>query len=154
MLTLDIPSRRGKDWQLLLFLIIVVEMSDVLQYIWGRLAGKRKIAPHLSPNKTWEGFIGGILSASAIGTVLWWMTPFRPAQATLMSLVITAMGFFGGIVMSAIKRDAGIKDFGHLIAGHGGLLDRVDSLAFAAPVFFHLTRFYFAALSVAPQSTS
>jgi phosphatidate cytidylyltransferase len=129
--------------KLLFFLAIVVELSDVFQYIWGKLLGRRPIAPHISPNKTWEGFIGGTLSAAGAGTLLWWMTPFSPWQAALMSLLIVLMGFFGGIVMSAVKRDAGIKDYGALIPGHGGIMDRIDSLCFAAPVFFHLTRYYF-----------
>jgi phosphatidate cytidylyltransferase len=129
--------------KLLLFLIIVVQSSDVLQYIWGKLFGKHHIAPSVSPNKTWEGLIGGIASATLLGTALWWLTPFAPWQAAVMSLAITLMGFAGGLTMSAIKRDRGVKDIGALIAGHGGILDRIDSLCFAAPVFFHLTRYFF-----------
>jgi phosphatidate cytidylyltransferase len=138
---------RSRDYQdnakLLLFLIIVVESSDVMQYVWGKLVGRHKIAPAVSPNKTWEGFLGGIASATLLGTALWWATPFAPWQAAMMSLVITLMGFAGGLTMSAIKRDRGVKDFGALIPGHGGVLDRIDSLCFAAPVFFHLTRYFF-----------
>jgi phosphatidate cytidylyltransferase len=115
----------------------------VLQYVWGKLLGKRKIAPHLSPNKTWEGFVGGVLSAAALGTGMYRITPFAPWQAAVIGLAVALLGFFGGIVMSAIKRDAGIKDYGHLIAGHGGMMDRIDSLTFAAPVFFHIVRFWF-----------
>jgi phosphatidate cytidylyltransferase len=106
--------------------------------------GRRRIAPSVSPNKTWEGFVGGILSATAIGTAVWWATPFRPAQAMVMAFTVTIMGFSGGLIMSAIKRSRGVKDYGALIEGHGGMLDRIDSLCFAAPVFFHLTRFFFA----------
>jgi phosphatidate cytidylyltransferase len=73
------------------------------------------------------------------------ITPFTPWQAALMSVVITVMGFAGGLAMSVIKRDRGVKDFGALIAGNGGVLDPIDSLCFAAPVFFHLTRYFFAA---------
>ena len=116
-----------------------------LQYIWGKLFGRHRIAPAVSPNKTWEGFLGGVATATLIGTGLWWVTPFTPWQAALMSLVIALMGFAGGLTMSAIKRDRGVKDFGTLIAGHGGVLDRIDSLCFAAPVFFHLTRYFFGA---------
>ena len=144
LLDLKIPALKDQNVKLLFFLAIVVELSDVFQYIWGKLLGRRPIAPHISPNKTWEGFIGGTLSATGVGTLLWWMTPFSPWQAALMGLVIVLMGFFGGIVMSAVKRDAGIKDYGALIPGHGGIMDRIDSLCFAAPVFFHLTRYYFA----------
>ena len=140
LLYLQIPGFEGRNVILIAYLIFVVQLSDVLQYVWGKLIGRTKVAPTLSPSKTWEGLIGGTLSATAIGTALYWMTPFSPLQATGMCLLITIMGFFGGIVMSAIKRDRGIKDWGHLIAGHGGFLDRLDSVIFAAPIFFHVTR--------------
>ena len=143
LLMLDIPGYQGQNAKLLLYLILVVELSDVLQYVWGKLCGRHAIAPTVSPQKTVEGFVGGVVSATAIGTALWWLTPFRPWQAAAMSLVITLMGFAGGLTMSAIKRDRGVKDFGAAIAGHGGILDRIDSLCFAGPVFFHLTRYFF-----------
>ena len=127
---------------LVIFLIAVVQASDVLQYIWGKLLGKRKIAPVLSPSKTVEGFVGGVLSATALATALWWITPFTPFQAGLIGLVICLMGFAGGLVMSAIKRDFGVKDWGHMIKGHGGMMDRVDSICFAAPIFFHIVRYF------------
>ncbi len=142
LLMLD-ANGEGGGAKLLLFLLIVVQGSDVLQYIWGKLLGRHKIAPLVSPNKTWEGFIGGVASATLLGTALWWLTPFQPWQAAVMALVIALMGFSGGLTMSAIKRDRGVKDFGALIAGHGGILDRIDSLCFAAPVFFHLVRYFF-----------
>ncbi len=144
LLILQIPGFLGHDARLLLYLVIVDQMSDVLQYVWGKLIGKHKIAWRVSPNKTWEGFIGGVASATALGTALWWATPFTPLQSAGMSFVICVLGFAGGLVMSAIKRDIGIKDFGVVIEGHGGVLDRIDSLCFAAPIFFHLVRFYFA----------
>ncbi|MCA9862615.1 MAG: phosphatidate cytidylyltransferase [Thermomicrobiales bacterium] len=144
LLMLD-ANGEGGGAKLLLFLLIVVQGSDVLQYIWGKLLGRRKIAPLVSPNKTWEGFVGGVASATLLGTALWWLTPFAPWQAAVMALVIALMGFAGGLTMSAIKRDRGVKDFGTLIAGHGGILDRIDSLCFAAPVFFHLVRYFFGA---------
>ena len=97
----------------------------------------------MSPNKTWEGFLGGTLTATAIGAGRWWMTPFTPAIAAVIACMITLLGFAGGLVMSAIKRDRGVKDFGDLIAGHGGILDRMDSVIFAAPVFFHVVRFFY-----------
>ena len=143
LLMLDIPGYEGQNAKLLLYLILVVQMSDVLQYVWGKLTGRHAIAPTVSPNKTVEGFVGGVVSATLLGTALWPMTPFRPWQAAGMSLVITLMGFAGGLTMSAIKRDRGVKDFGTAIAGHGGILDRIDSVCFAAPVFFHLTRYFF-----------
>jgi phosphatidate cytidylyltransferase len=143
LLLLKIPGFEGHDARLLLYLVIVDQMSDVLQFVWGKLIGKHKIAWRVSPNKTWEGFIGGVLSATALGTALWWATPFTPQQSAGMSLMICLLGFAGGLVMSAIKRDIGIKDFGVVIEGHGGILDRIDSLCFAAPIFFHLVRYYF-----------
>lgn len=142
LLTLQIPGYEGRNVLLIAFLVIVVQSSDVLQYVWGKLFGKTKIAPTLSPSKTVEGFVGGVASATLIGASLWWITPFTPVQAALMSLIITLMGFFGGLVMSAIKRDRGVKDWGHLIEGHGGLIDRLDSVVFSAPIFFHLTRYW------------
>ncbi len=143
LLMLQIPGFEGQNALLLFYLVLVVQSSDVLQYVFGKIMGRRRIAPDVSPNKTWEGFLGGILSATLLGAALWWATPFSPLQAAGMSLVITLLGFSGGLVMSAIKRDRGIKDFGTLIEGHGGILDRIDSICFAAPVFFHLTRFFF-----------
>jgi phosphatidate cytidylyltransferase len=143
LLMLEIPGYEGKNPRLLFFLVVVVQGSDVLQYIWGKLLGRHKIAPVISPNKTVEGFIGGVLSATGVGAALWWATPFTPLQAAGMALIITLMGFAGGLTMSAIKRDRGIKDFGTLIEGHGGVLDRIDSLCFAGPIFFHLTRYFF-----------
>jgi len=133
----------GPSAKLMLYLVIVDQLSDVLQYVWGKLFGRHKIAPLVSPNKTWEGFVGGIVSATLVGTALWWMTPFRPLVAAGISLVITLMGFAGGLTMSAIKRDRGVKDYGNLIKGHGGILDRMDSLCFAAPVFFHIVRYFY-----------
>ena len=141
---LHIPAYENQNAKLMFFLVLVVQLSDVLQYVWGTLIGKRRIAPSISPNKTWEGFIGGIVCATAVGAAIWWATPFRPAQAALMAFVVTVMGFAGGLIMSAIKRDRGVKDYGTLVAGHGGVLDRIDSLCFAAPIFFHLTRYFYA----------
>lgn len=143
LLSLDIPGYAGQNGKLMFYFALVAQISDVLQYVWGKTLGRHKIAPDISPNKTWEGFIGGITSATLIGAGLWWATPFTPWQSAGMSLAITLMGFGGGLVMSAIKRDRGVKDYGNMIEGHGGVMDRIDSLCFAAPVFFHLTRFFF-----------
>ena len=141
LLTLEIPGYRGRQALLVVFLLVVVQSSDVLQYVWGKVLGRHKIAPALSPSKTVEGFVGGVGSATILGACLWRLTPFQPWQAAAMALVITVMGFLGGLVMSAIKRDRGVKDWGHMIEGHGGMLDRLDSVAFSAPVFFHLVRY-------------
>ena len=142
ILTLDIEGFEDKKLLLMIFLILVVQSSDVLQYVWGKLFGKHKIAPKLSPSKTVEGFVGGVVSASVLGGLLYWLTPFNPVQAVLMSLLICLMGFLGGLVMSAMKRSMGVKDWGNMISGHGGMLDRMDSLCFAAPIFFHVVRYY------------
>jgi phosphatidate cytidylyltransferase len=142
ILTLHIPGYEGRSVILIAWLIFTVQFSDVMQYVWGKLFGRHKIAPQVSPSKTWEGFLGGIATAVAAGTALYWITPFTPWQAAGMAAVVCLMGFFGGLVMSAIKRDKGVKDWGHLIAGHGGFLDRLDSVIFAAPIFFHLTRYF------------
>ena len=144
ILTLDIEGFEDKKLLLMIFLILVVQSSDVLQYVWGKLFGKHKIAPKLSPSKTVEGFVGGVVSASVLGGLLYWLTPFNPVQAVLMSLLICLMGFLGGLVMSAMKRSMGVKDWGDMISGHGGMLDRMDSLCFAAPIFFHVVRYYWA----------
>ena len=144
ILTLDIEGFEDKKLLLMIFLILVVQSSDVLQYVWGKLFGKHKIAPKLSPSKTVEGFVGGVVSASVLGGLLYWLTPFNPVQAVLMSLLICLMGFLGGLVMSAMKRSMGVKDWGNMISGHGGMLDRMDSLCFAAPIFFHVVRYYWA----------
>jgi phosphatidate cytidylyltransferase len=143
LMLLDIDGYDSRSGKLLLFLVVVVQASDVLQFVWGKLAGRRRIAPTISPNKTWEGFVGGVVCATLVGTSLWWATPFNPWQAAAMSLLISLAGFAGGLVMSAIKRDRGVKDYGGLLPGHGGVLDRIDSLLFAAPIFFHVTRFFF-----------
>ncbi|WP_392552828.1 phosphatidate cytidylyltransferase [Orbus wheelerorum] len=143
LLLLHIPNYEGQNIKLIMFLVIVVQLSDVLQYVFGKLFGRHAIVPKLSPNKTVEGFIGGVLSASLIGALLWWITPFDIWQAGLIAILMTLLGFCGGLCMSAIKRDRGIKDFGTIIEGHGGMMDRIDSLCFAAPVFFHIVRYFY-----------
>jgi phosphatidate cytidylyltransferase len=141
-MNLRIPGYEGKGMLLIAYLVLVVQGSDVLQYVWGKLLGRHKLSPTLSPSKTWEGLIGGVLSATALGSALHGLTPFSALEAAGLSFCACVMGFFGGLVLSAIKRDRGIKDWGHLIEGHGGMLDRLDSLCFSAPIFFHLVRYY------------
>ena len=125
---------------LLFFFVLIAQLNDVLQYAWGKLLGKRPIAPAINPSRTWEGFVGGVLSSGLLGLALFWATPFNPIEAAAMAMVISVTGFAGGMTMSAIKRDRGVRDYGTLVTGHGGVLDRIDSICFAAPVFFHLTR--------------
>ena len=143
LLMLRIPGYENQNAKLMFFLVLIVQLSDVLQFVWGKSIGRRAVAPSISPNKTVEGLIGGAGTATLIGAALWWATPFSPYVAGFMAFVLTMMGFAGGLIMSAIKRDRGVKDYGAFIEGHGGMLDRIDSLCFAAPVFFHLTRFYY-----------
>ncbi|MCZ4306720.1 phosphatidate cytidylyltransferase [Zoogloeaceae bacterium G21618-S1] len=142
LLTLEIPGFEGHNAQLIFFLVLTVQSSDVFQYVWGKLFGKRKLAPAISPSKTLEGLVGGVLTSTALGAALFWMTPFTAWQAALVALTINIVGFFGGFVLSAIKRDRGVKDWGTLIEGHGGMLDRVDSISFSAPIFFHIVRYW------------
>ncbi len=143
LLYLPIRGYEGQNAKLLFFVVLITQLSDVFQYVFGKTMGRRKIAPLISPGKTWEGLVGGGLTAVALGTSLWWVTPFSPVAAAVMSAVLVVAGFLGGLVMSAVKRSIGAKDWGRGIPGHGGVLDRMDSLLFAAPVFFHLTGYYF-----------
>lgn len=145
LMNLNIEDFEDRNILLLIFLVLVVQASDVLQFVWGKLWGKRKIMPTLSPNKTIIGTIGGIASATLLATCLYWLTPFTPFQAAMIGYLICMMGFLGGLVMSGIKRSYGVKDWGHMIDGHGGMLDRVDSLCFAAPIFFHIVRYFWVA---------
>lgn len=128
---------------LLLWLVVVCQLSDVLQYVFGKTLGRTRFSPNVSPSKTLEGLFGGALTAALIGAALYGLTPFSPLEAFAMALAVVAAGFFGGFVLSAVKRDLGAKDWGYVIEGHGGVLDRVDSLIFAAPILFHLTRYWF-----------
>jgi phosphatidate cytidylyltransferase len=123
---------------LLLFLVFLTEINDVMQFTWGKIFGKHKIIPRVSPNKTWEGFIGGVISTTIIGYFLGFLTPLNVNQVVFVSFMIAISGFFGDVVMSSIKRDIGVKDMATTIPGHGGVLDRIDSLAYTAPVFFHI----------------
>lgn len=145
LLWLEIPDLAMGPAGLVLFLVAVTQGSDVLQYIWGKLAGRHPIAPHLSPKKTIEGFAGGVLSASALGAAMAGLTPFSRGQAFAAAFVLCVIGFFGGLILSAIKRERGLKDWGTLIEGHGGMMDRMDSLCFSAPVYFHVLRYFFVA---------
>jgi phosphatidate cytidylyltransferase len=153
LLNLPLRTSGGDPWGepdshlpnagLLFYFILVVQLGDVLQYLWSRLAGRRVIAPKINASRTWEGLLGGVTSTTLVGALLWWATPFQFWQAACMSMVVATTGFGGSMVMSAIKRDRGVADYGTLVQGHHGVLDRIDSLCFAAPVFYHLTRYFF-----------
>jgi phosphatidate cytidylyltransferase len=146
LLTLN-PSAGGGP-RLLFFFVLIVQLSDAFQYAWSQFPNRHVIVPAINTTRTWEGLLGGTISVMLVGMLLWWATPFTGANwwmSGVMSAVIALMGFAGSITMSAIKRDRGVKDYGTLIEGHGGVLDHIDSICFAAPVFFHLTRWWLGA---------
>ncbi|HEX6143995.1 MAG TPA: phosphatidate cytidylyltransferase [Geminicoccaceae bacterium] len=123
---------------LLLYLLFLTQFNDVAQYVWGRRFGRRKVVPSVSPNKTLEGLLGGVATTAVLAVALApWLTPFDPLTAAIAGLAIGAAGFAGDVTISAVKRDLGVKDSGSLLPGHGGILDRIDSLTFTAPLFFH-----------------
>lgn len=135
----------GSPAGLLFFLLVMVQISDMLQFVWDRVAGQRVIAETVHPTKTWEGLIGAACSTMLVGILLQLLlpvTPFTWHGAGLMALLISIMASSGGMTMSAIKRDRKVKDYGTLVQGHAGVLDRIDSLCFAAPIFFHVTRIF------------
>lgn len=142
ILTLKFANWDGSNEGLLLFFVILVQLNDIWQYAWGKLLGQHVIAPTINASRTWEGLIGGLVSTTLMGILFFWITPFRIWEAGLVALVTGIMGSAGGMTLSAIKRDRGVTDYGTLVQGHPGLLDRIDSLCFAAPVFFHLSRLY------------
>jgi phosphatidate cytidylyltransferase len=128
----------GSKAGLLFYFVLLVQLADVLQYGWGKLIGRHVIAPNINASRTWEGFCGGVASTALCGVMLWWVTPFGVWGSACMGMVIAVMGYAGGMTMSAIKRERGVEDYGTLVQGHPGVLDRIDSLCFSAPVFFHL----------------
>jgi phosphatidate cytidylyltransferase len=123
--------------ELVLYLILLTELNDILQYLWGKSLGRRKIVPKVSPNKTVEGFLGAFVSIIILAWVFSFLTPFLWYEALIAGVIISGGGFVGDVVISMVKRDIGVKDSGSLIPGHGGILDRVDSLTYTAPLFFH-----------------
>ncbi len=127
---------------LIFFLILITQLNDVCQFIFGKLFGKRKISPVISPNKTLAGFLGGVLGSVAFGYLFRELLPFNDLQVVLISTLIAVCGFFGDLNISAIKRDLNIKDMSNLIPGHGGILDRMDSLIFSNVVFFYLIYYW------------
>lgn len=141
LMTIDLPGYGERSVLLIAFLVMVVQLGDLLEYFFGRRIGRRKIAPGLSP-KTLEGMACGVLSAMAIGATLSWITPFGVIGAAVMAGVASVVGMLGNLVFAAIKRDRGVKDWSHLIPGQGGFVDQLDSVIFAAPIFYHLTMFF------------
>lgn len=129
---------------LVLYLVFLTQFNDVCQYLFGKLLGKHPILPKVSPKKTWEGFIGGLLTTTLLAWLLApWLTALLPWHAILLGLLLGSGGFAGDVTISAVKRDLALKDTGTLIPGHGGILDRIDSLIYTAPLFFYfVTHFY------------
>lgn len=128
---------------LVVALLVLTEANDVAQYVWGKTFGRHKIIPKVSPNKTWEGFLGGLVTTALLSLVLLpILTPHGGWLALGCGVLVAVAGFFGDVTVSAVKRDLRRKDAGTLIPGHGGILDRVDSLIFTAPLFFHVTRWF------------
>lgn len=141
---IDIQDNYWFGLKLFVLILLLTELNDVFQYLTGKLFGKRKIVPKISPNKTLEGFVGGVFLTIVLSISIGPFTipGYRLYVYALLGIAIGVLGFLGDVCLSAIKRDAGVKDFGNLIPGHGGLLDRVDSLAFVLPLFYLLLRFF------------
>lgn len=134
------PVAGAAGW--FLFVIILTEFADIAQALIGRRIGSRSITPHVSPHKTWEGFLAGVASTVLLAVVLGrWLTPLGYFQSAAAGLLIALAGFCGDLNMSAVKRDAGVKDSGRLLPGQGGILDRIDSLTFSAPAFYYFVLF-------------
>ncbi len=148
------PIAGGKG--LLLYLLLLTEGNDIAQYLWGKALGRQPILPKISPKKTWTGWLGGVLTTTAIAVLMApVLTPFHRMYAAVLGVMLAAAGFVGDVTVSALKRDLGVKDSGNLLPGHGGILDRIDSLTYTAPLFFHLTVFfYFHTVPLTPGSRS
>ncbi len=124
---------------LLFCFVLLIQLSDIFQYLWSSVLRGHPVASTINSNKTWEGVFCGAFSTALLAVALWTFMPFRFWwQVALSGFIISLMGFAGSITMSAIKRDRGVADYGTLVEGHNGILDRIDSLCFAAPVFYHL----------------
>ncbi|TCO38168.1 phosphatidate cytidylyltransferase [Dokdonella fugitiva] len=138
------PARGAHGAALLLFVVLLTELNDVLQYIWGRTLGRRKVMESVSPKKTVEGLVGGALTTTLVAFLLApVLTPLTRPDSIAIGLMIGFGGFLGDVTISAVKRDIGVKDTGTMIPGHGGILDRIDSLLFTAPLFFHFMAFFY-----------
>ncbi len=132
----------GQHW--ILFLFLVIWTGDIAAYYWGRYIGKKPMAPIVSPGKTWEGAIAGIagnLAAAGLAK-LWFMTGVSAVHCLIAALICGIIGQFGDLAESLLKRNAGVKDSGTIIPGHGGILDRVDSLLFAGPALYCYCRIF------------
>lgn len=138
----ELPGYEAGNGGMILWLVLITELNDIFQFTWGKLFGKHKIIPSVSPNKTVEGFVGGLVCTTILGYFLSFLLPVDPIKAAILGGFLAFTGFMGDVTISAIKRDLGIKDMGSSIPGHGGVMDRIDSLAFNSLVCFHLIRYW------------
>jgi phosphatidate cytidylyltransferase len=136
------PGFSAGNYGLVLFLLFLTQFNDILQFLWGKSIGKHKILPSVSPNKTWEGFLGGFICTTILAYFFKFLTFFTPVQAIIAGGLISFAGFAGDLNISAVKRDIGIKDMGNLIPGHGGIMDRIDSLSYTSLAFFNLAWYW------------
>ncbi|MGI9262190.1 MAG: phosphatidate cytidylyltransferase [Woeseiaceae bacterium] len=129
---------------LLLFLVFLTQFNDVAQFIWGKTIGHTKVVPTVSPGKTRGGLLGGMTTTIVLAAILGpWLTPMNLVHSIAAGVIIGLGGFLGDVTISAVKRDVGSKDSGQLLPGHGGILDRIDSLTFTAPLFFHFIQYLY-----------
>jgi len=148
LLDLDLVRTNGTKWagsnlSLLVFLVLIAQLASVLERAWSRVAGRHLLAEKINGSRTWEGLFGAMVTTGLIAASLCWATPFYPWEAGVMGAAVTVMATAGTLAMSAIKRDRGVTDTGTLVQGHAGVLDQIDNICFAAPVFYHLTRFFY-----------
>lgn len=142
---LSFPPKEGFDagnGALILFIVLITEINDVYQFTCGKLFGKNKIIPTVSPNKTVEGFIGGMILTTLTAYFLRFLLPINAEKVIVLTILLCIVGFGGDITLSAVKREHKIKDMGASIPGHGGIMDRLDSLAFTSLAFFYLIRYW------------
>ncbi len=134
----------GGGAALVLYLVFLTQANDVAQFLWGKSVGRHRVVPKVSPNKTWGGLLGGVFTTVVLGVGLArWLTPMTTREAVLATMIIGLGGFIGDVVISALKRDLDIKASGTMLPGHGGILDRIDSLTYTAPLFFHFTYYLY-----------
>lgn len=141
LLFLEIEAYEGRNVLLITWLILVVQLADIYQYFIGRLFGKRLLSPNISRVKTVEGHVFGALLAAITGVLLYWITPFSMVDAFFLAFFLANVGLFGSLIMEAIKRDRGFKEWSGVLAGHGGIIERMDGVIFAAPLYFHIINF-------------
>lgn len=148
LLDLELVRTDGQPWRgsnltLLVFMLLIAQLASVFERVWSRLAGRHRLAARINASRTWEGLFGSMVTTGLIASTLYWATPFMPWEAGVMAAMVSIMAIAGTLTMSAIKRDRGVTDTGTLVQGHAGVLDQIDNVCFAAPVFYHLTRFFY-----------